>query len=208
MMTEKKSTEEQLTLFVGDSHAKTFLQQEDKMAFPKGHDLDYGQSAPDYLGKFSQNSPSLKTSQTCLTETGEIGSSEFCGTFPRSGMMRNGTVYQLPRLARTTTEIGSGLWHTPTKHLQREGGSPAEFKRNSPGLTAEAIIAAPSIMWPTPCHGDDRDRGNLSNESIQRRLRIGKQLNLSMVVSDKSGKLNPTWVEWLMGFGKNHTDID
>jgi len=62
-------------------------------------------------------------------------------------------------------------------------------------------------MWPTPCAGDDRDRGNLSNPAIQRRLSKGKQLMLSMVVSETSGALNPTWVEWLMGFPTGHTDL-
>lgn len=35
-------------------------------------------------------------------------------TWPRSGRMLNGTVYQLPNLARRTIEIASGLLLTPT----------------------------------------------------------------------------------------------
>jgi hypothetical protein len=62
-------------------------------------------------------------------------------------------------------------------------------------------------MWPTPGAADSRDRGNLSSPSIQRRAAIGKQLNLSMVVSETSGSLNPTWVEWLMGYPLGHTDL-
>jgi hypothetical protein len=48
----------------------------------------------------------------------------------------------------------------------------------------------------------------LGMPSIQRRKDKGKQLNLSMVVSDQSGALNPTWVEWLMGFPEGHTDLN
>jgi len=55
-------------------------------------------------------------------------------------------------------------------------------------------------MFPTPNASDSRDRGNMSMPSIQRRAAIGKQLNLSMVVSPTSGALNPDWVGWLMGF--------
>ncbi|MNW65898.1 hypothetical protein D3C74_443220 [compost metagenome] len=44
-------------------------------------------------------------------------------------------------------------------------------------------------MWPTPQASDDRDRGNLSNPSIQRRIANRKQLNLSMVVK---GDMWPT----------------
>jgi hypothetical protein len=62
-------------------------------------------------------------------------------------------------------------------------------------------------MWPTPNASDHRDRGNMGSPSIQRRASIGKQLGLSMVVSDQSGALNPTWVEWLMGFPLGWTDL-
>ena len=43
--------------------------------------------------------------------------------------------------------------------------------------------------------------------AIQRRRDKGKQLMLSMVVDADSGKLNPTWVEWLMGFPLGWTDL-
>jgi hypothetical protein len=142
-MTDSNKTESQLTLFAGDSPVRTSAPQEDKLALVKARDQDYGQNAAVYLGSFDQNTPYLRTSQTCLMETEGSGFSRYSGTFPRSGMMRNGTVYQLPNLAHTTTEIGSGLWSTPTKHLQKEGGCPAEYERNSPTLTAEAIIGAP-----------------------------------------------------------------
>src|ERR1700722_9014612 len=37
---------------------------------------------------------------------------------------------------------------------------------------------------PTPNASDNRDRGNLSNPSVQRRLKIGKQISLSATVTD------------------------
>lgn len=67
--------------------------------------------------------------------------------------------------------------------------------------------ATESSFWPTPNSSDFRDRGNLSMPSIQRRKRLGKQLNLSMVVSKESGALNPEWVEWLMGFPAGWTNL-
>lgn len=63
-----------------------------------------------------------------------------------------------------------------------------------------------SGLLPTPTASDNRDRGNLSSPSVQRRISIGKQLMLSQVVSDTSGALNPPWVEWLMGFPIGWTD--
>lgn len=41
---------------------------------------------------------------------------------------------------------------------------------------------------------------NLGSPVIQRRIAKGKQIGLSMSVSDTSGALNPDWVEWLMGW--------
>ena len=64
--------------------------------------------------------------------------------------------------------------------------------------------------WPTPQASDNRDRGNMSNPSIQRRVKIGKQIGLSTAVKPDShgGSLNPTWVEWLMNWPKNWTSLD
>jgi len=61
--------------------------------------------------------------------------------------------------------------------------------------------------WPTPQASDNRDRGNMSNPSIQRRVAIGKQIMLSQSVDPISGQLNPTWVEWLMGWPLGWTDL-
>ena len=75
--------------------------------------------------------------------------------------------------------------------------------------SAEAPTSDPeSGYWPTPQAADNRDRGNLSMPAIKRRLSLGKQLMLSMVVSDKNGRLNPMWVEWLMGFPLGFTDCE
>lgn len=63
-------------------------------------------------------------------------------------------------------------------------------------------------LLPTPQRQDNRDRGCLKSPSVMRRAIIGKQLMLSQVVSEQHGKLNPTWVEWLMGYPINHTDLD
>ena len=64
-------------------------------------------------------------------------------------------------------------------------------------------------MWPTPNASDNRDRGNLSDPAIQRRIKLGKQVGLTMAVKEHKGggTLNPTWVEWLMGYPAEYTDL-
>ena len=45
------------------------------------------------------------------------------------------------KLARLTKEKGFISWPTPTAHLAKEGGYPAEWTRNTPTLTVEAMKA-------------------------------------------------------------------
>jgi hypothetical protein len=70
----------------------------------------------------------------------------------------------------------------------------------------DATGSGSSPMWPTPQASDNRDRGNLSSGAVRKRMAAGKQLMLSQIVSEKSGALNPTWVEALMGFPYGWTD--
>jgi hypothetical protein len=91
----------------------------------------------------------------------------------------------------------------PTPKASAAGPDFAKVGRSATGISLATAVQ----MWPTPSAADDRDRGNLSTPAIQRRMAKGKQMNLSMVVSDTSGQLNPTWVEWLMGFPTGHTDL-
>ena len=110
---------------------------------------DCGANVPVCLGKFDLNTPSLKTSQICWQDSGELGFDEYCGTFPRSGLMLNGTVYQLPNLAMTITEIGSGLLPTPSardgKDLSRTRPFCAALKRKTPSLTT--MLLQNNLHW-------------------------------------------------------------
>lgn len=211
--------------------------------------VGYGQSAPDFLGSFSPDTPSLKTSQTCLLETGEIGLSEFSGTFPRSGMMRNGTVYQLPNLARTITEIASGLWPTP-RAQEAKHAAPTQWEMNTDhqgtrdslrvqvnkrphywrtpdiggGGTPKAILEGKTHresgqpiqvrladqvkLWPTPRASEYKGVGPLDSKSHNHMLEKGYLCAVAQEREGVTGSLNPTWVEWLMGFPLGHTDLN
>lgn len=90
-------------------------------------------------------------------------------------------------------------WPTPTVcgNYNRKGAS----KTSGDGL-ATAVK-----NWPTPQASDNRDRGNLSSGCVQRRREKGKQIGLSQSVATVGGRLNPTWVEWLMGWPQGWTDL-
>ena len=100
-------------------------------------------------------------------------------------------------------------WPTPNSWDGKRGPRSEEHLRTKKAqvtlVTAVAQLKRQS--FPTPQASDNRDRGNMSNPSIQRRAEKGKQLNLSMVAHPTSGQLNPMWVEWLMGWPLGWTDL-
>ena len=95
------------------------------------------------------------------------------------------------------------MWPTPTAHNAKEAAYPAEFLRKTPTLAATVAMR----KFPTPQASDNRDRGNLGSPATLRRKEKGKQISLGQSVSDISGALNPTWVEWLMGWPLGWTDL-
>ena len=118
-----------------------------------------------------------------------------CQTLPRWGLMRDGECWEQPTLALRIRGTESGLWPTPTCNMVSGGPN-----HNSPQVLAgkHGINLAGAVMkWGTPKAQDSRhamtDRGK-SN--------LGEQ-----VAGLHGGKLNPTWVEWLMGWPLEWTDL-
>lgn len=166
-----------------------------------------GQSAPVYLGSFDPITQSLKTSQRSLVEIRGDGFSEFSGTFPRSGMMRSGTVYQLDPLVPNINATESGSFPSPTAHDRHNVKNLRKDSNIHAGGFHSVSLVHFVEMYPTAQASDYRDRGNLSSPCVKRRKEKGKQISLSQSVSKESGSLNPEWVEWLMGYPIGHTDL-
>jgi hypothetical protein len=100
-------------------------------------------------------------------------------------------------------EIGFGLLPTPTAGEINDYNTNWEsLKRLDKGGRIMRRIA--TKMLPTPCASDNRDRGGPKDKAIQRRLEIGKSIELSMMVD---GPLNPLFVEQMMGFPSNWTAL-
>lgn len=143
----------------------------------------YGRKSPDFLASYDPATSSWKTSQLCLVG----GSTMFSETWPRSGMMRNGIAYRLPPLARLTDGTGHGLWPTPTVN--------GNYNRKGASKTSGDGLATAVRIWPSPNTVDARGGTRRGNGQRQ----------LCHVVG---GALNPTWVEWLMGFPSGWTDLE
>jgi hypothetical protein len=90
-------------------------------------------------------------------------------------------------------------WPTPTTQDAHNNGGSAQLKRNSLPLNA-------AIKWPTPKAWDGNNRGGQARydgTSQNRRSDLSDRIR----ATENSGSLNPTWVEWLMGFPLGWTDL-
>jgi DNA (cytosine-5)-methyltransferase 1 len=87
-------------------------------------------------------------------------------------------------------------WPTPTAHMAKETNAPSEHNRNTPILTAQ-------VNWPTPrtkgmCGGSGSWDLLNKNTTKEEARQMG---------AGNGGKLNPMWVEWLMGWPLGWTDL-
>lgn len=199
-----------LMSFLEDFPVRTYPQPGEVQGLP-GRGQDSGLSSLESLAKYNPDTCSWKTPQYSLLG----GLVPFSETWPRWGTMQNGACWVRPMWERRTNGTESGLWPTPNvpnggrsvSHVTEwsESGRTAYHKGKKVQVGLESAVK----MWPTPQASDNRDRGNMSDESIQRRIRMGKQIGLSKAVKPEkaSGSLNPTWVEWLMGWPIGWTDL-
>lgn len=95
-------------------------------------------------------------------------------------------------------------WPTPTSSLGTKGGRITARKSRERGTLIEAVSQA---LWPTP-NASDATKWN--HQSLAERKAKGQQIRLNHQAAPEGGKggsLNPTWVEWLMGWPLGWTDL-
>jgi len=190
-------TASQLTLFAEGFLVRTSPSQGGGREWAKAHAADYGASSPVLLANYDHATSSWRTSQHCLVE----GLTVFSETWPRSGMMRSGIAYRLPPLVRLTDETGFGLWLTPKASDTSTGEKNETFLTRMGDRTdrcAQSLSAQVNNpkTWPTPTGCGNYNRKGASKTS-------GDGLATAV-----GGTLNPTWVEWLMGFPIGWTDLN
>ena len=96
----------------------------------------------------------------------------------------------------------SGLWPTPNKRDWKDTG-PSQGNRKSPNLGTAVFL------WPTPTAtmADRGGRGDLLQVVRGNQSPTG-HFAMENPEPEPKGKLNPTWVAWLMGFPSNWLDLD
>jgi len=127
-------------------------------------------------------------------------------------------------LVPRTAAKESGLWPTPTVFHALRGNhdEPVEAylarvqdhkegkTKGKPGPSLGIAVR----MWPTPTAGDSKGSG--SRNTATSKAHPGISLTDAVlgdggrgrIDAGNSGRLNPEWVEWLMGFPIGWTDCD
>jgi hypothetical protein len=208
-----------------------------------------GPNSLDSLASYDRATQSWRTSQHSLFG----GLDEFSETWPRSGMTRSGTAYQLQPLAPPTGEIESGLlptptdvgnmmapsmqkwrshrnlWPTPDASVAQFGEKPETWLARREEVKAKGIngngmgmpLTIAVQMWPTPTSRDWKDGSAKACANVPANGLLGRVVhqfptprssgitmgggsNQRKAAAARgtlvTGALNPTWVEWLMGF--------
>jgi hypothetical protein len=196
METSSKSTGQtlfDLTSYVVDTHANHLAHQAtDKEK--KTQDI-YGHGLEKPLADYDPTTQSWRM-------FGGIylwGEYQLLATLPPSGMTVNGELFLQPAWEPITGETELLLWPTPTAHPETSNAK-GQFK--NPTLS-DAVNQYPTMSASGMGNEGSRnklqklvDNGYLTNEE-KRAMTAGN-----------GGRLNPTWVEWLMGFPLGWTDLE
>jgi hypothetical protein len=169
---------------------RTFPQQEKEQASTES-DQVCGEKWHGWSAKFDPHTSTLRTAQCSLLEE----EPELLQTLPRSGMTRSGMLWERQTLVLRTSETESGSWPTPMSSEYKANKNYRPGRQN--GLT-QAVM-----KWPTPrtagmCGGTGFWELLNKNTTIEEARQMG---------AGNGGTLNPTWVEWLMGFPLGWTDL-
>ena len=150
-----------------------------------------GRTRSESYAKWDPDSRFWRTCQASfLHTTGE----PYSGTWPRRGSMLSGTLFPLPSAAPRISENGSGYWPTP-KASDGTMGLPRTSNRP---LRKVTHLATAVRYWLAPTSRDWRS-GKSSQETMDRNARPLRETI--------GGQLNPTWVEWLMGWPIGWTEL-
>jgi hypothetical protein len=186
-----------LTSFMEGFRARTSALQAMEKAWQDSEANYFGRSIA-WPKKSSPSSYSLKTSQLSLPGV----EPQSLGQLPKWGMIVDGVLYPLQALVRYIVGKGGSFLPTPTTmdNLPPRSIEAQQkvFQTHRKGRTQSCNLREwiHPQMWPTP---DAANRGARKNQN-------GHHFTLQDATG--SGKLNPTWVEWLMGYPKEHTVLE
>lgn len=208
------------------SPAKTYPSREKAQVLTES-EVGYGGKWRELSVKYDPDSSSWRTHRALF----DLDLSESSVTLPQWGMMRGGALLERTTSALPTNEIGSGSWATPCASDATRGGKITEKmsgrslaqqintphrcptptvygNHNRKGLTKNSgdglSTWVKKVPTPTACAAKGSSPGSLTRRSG--RSRVNDRLDHHVMSSD-GGPLNPTWVEWLMGWPLGWTEL-
>ena len=139
---------------------------------------------------------------------------------PRWGLMHGGLVYQPRNAERRTSATGSGYWPTATtcgvdngsnsrKAAQARGmwPTPMASDAKSPGDTKKHKKLSNAVRrFPTPTATMAKGWSKNLNRA-DKNDRLDYTIERKSSKAGKTGRLNPTWTEWLIGWPEEWTDL-
>ena len=193
-----------------DSPARTLAPQ-GKARVLQEHEAAYGVKWHDSFAKFHPDSCSWKTPQCSLLGDWE----PFSETWPRWGMMLDGVCSERVTPAHLTSGIESGFL-LPTPRAQEPGrtsegygdclndvvhgrkGWAEKLNRKDGGTPTQRTYMTPQAS---------EDAAGTPAGKMQKMLGNSEAVRGKTPEDWKNGTLNPSWVEWLMGWPLGFTDL-
>ena len=183
--------------FLLDFHAKDSPLQESKkeQTTPEIN----GQRLPESSEKYAQAELFSKTSRES-----ESTSESWPEILPIWGMIQGGELFPLEKPEPRILESVGGAWPTPQARDCKNGHGPRYVNKERSNDLNDAVDFHDK-KWPTPTASDHKggtatprkDTGVSRNDRLDHCLEPGHK-----------GKLNPDWVEWLMGWPIGWTSLD
>jgi len=194
---------EQLTLFPEDSLVSLSPWLESKKE--KGMSVTYGRKC----SELSENLRRVGLSVRTYLESCDLPLPTLSRTWSVKDMTSRCLILKLRLSARSTDENDSLLWPTPAardykgansiEHITRPGGG-----RNHLGQLPNAVA-----LFPTPTVWDSKGLdGTPRKDATMTRSILLAQKIYAQQEQLGGGQLNPTWVEWPMGFPTGWTDLN
>lgn len=191
--------EDLLTWFLAGFHARTYRSLEKAQGSTES-EADSGQKWRGSFAKYDQHTFLWKTHQHSLLG----GLDEYSETWPKWGLMRDGECWEQSMPAHLTEGCESGLLPTP---CTMDSGSMFN-KSASSGAKLRPTLGAMARhnLWPTPVATMHKGSSPASLTRKSGKSRESDRLDHAVMALD-GGQLNPTWVEWLMGWLPGWTDL-
>lgn len=188
---------ELLTWFLADSRARTSALPERETGLTESE----AGSGPKWRGSLAKYDPDLrswKTAQRSLLGDSE----EFSETWPRWGTTVAGELFLLPTLVQSTEGSGYGLLPTPTATDYKSEGMSDSLVERRMGESCRGVRLTEWLhrqQLPTPNAGSKNWAGTLQEWGGSGNQFRGTEVGRL--------KVNPSWVEELMGWVVGWTDL-